>query len=575
MPPPPAALSVADLSFTYEKAAHEALRGVSLELPAGCRGLLLGPTGAGKSTLVRCLNGTIPRFHPGRLDGTIVVDGRPIRGLRVPEAALHAAVVFQEFETQIFSTSCLLEVAFAMESRCLPPDLIVTRAKELLARVGLAGFEERDPATLSGGEKQRLVIAAVLALEAPLLVLDEPASDLDPEGRQRVYGTLSAVAGESVLVVEHDLEGVPASGPATVLIDGRRAGGWEEGSPRALAEASAGLRRAGVRPQPMAEVAAVLASRHGRVVPLDSLDVAAVHGALVRDGWRLAPGVTRPARRSRPVAPLLRCKGLTHRYPGPGADRPALDRIDLTIGDGEMVAILGANGSGKTTLARILCGIDRPSGGSVLLGDRPPGSIPGRERVRRLGYVFQNPDLQISAPTVREEVSFGPLNAGCAPAEAGRLIDSALAAVGLSDLEGEDPFALTRGERQRVALASVIACEPSLLVLDEPTTGLDLNEQARMMDLLARLNAGGHTIVIVTHALWLVSDPIGRAIVMKTGRVVADGLPEEILANEPLMIGTGLRVPDLLRFARLWDAPFVEANDWADLLRPPAGPAGP
>ncbi|HET6372959.1 MAG TPA: ABC transporter ATP-binding protein, partial [Candidatus Polarisedimenticolia bacterium] len=227
---PPPAVEARGVSFTYRGGARPALSRVDLDLADGQWGLLVGPGGAGKTTLVRCLHRSIPQFHAGDLTGSIRVSGRQIEGQRVAQMASQVGVVFQDFESQIFSTTCLLEVAFAMENRGLPPGSIPGRAEALLESVGLAGFADRDPVTLSGGEKQRLVIAAVLALDPSVLLLDEPASDLDSGGRSDVYAVLGRQkdSGQrpAVLLVEHDLEGLPPTDGGALLVDGCVTSSW-------------------------------------------------------------------------------------------------------------------------------------------------------------------------------------------------------------------------------------------------------------------------------------------------------------------------------------------------------------
>src|SRR5262245_41539068 len=282
-----AAISVRGLSFTYLNAERPALESVDLELPAGEWRLLLGPTGSGKSTLVRCLNGVIPRFYPGAQRGTIHLDGFDTAAGTVSTLASRVGIVFQNFESQIFSTTCLAEVAFAMENKGLPSGEIAGRAADLLSRVGLHGFDQRDPSTLSGGEKQRLVIAAVLALEAPLMVLDEPASDLDPGGRRAIYKMLGALPNESVLLVEHDLEGLPPVHGGALMNAGRVTRRWDGDDVDSMIGLAGTLASEGVRPPPLAVLAVRLAATHGVPLKVSRLEPAAVDASLASSGWRL------------------------------------------------------------------------------------------------------------------------------------------------------------------------------------------------------------------------------------------------------------------------------------------------
>ncbi len=566
----PLSLRCHDLSFTYRHSDRPALDGVGLDIRPGRWAVLVGPAGAGKTTLARCLNRSIPHFFPGRLSGEIEIGGRPIASSRVAEMARWVGIVFQDFETQIVSTTCLHEVAFAMENRCVPRETILRRSRSLLERVGLAGFERRDPSTLSGGEKQRLVIASVLALEAPVLVLDEPASDLDSGGRGDLYRVIAEeqASGErrTVVLVEHDLEGIPRVDEGLVITEGTVARRWE-GTPEGMAAVSAELRALGVRPPPLSE----LAARIGLDPAEADQGPAALDRALMREGWRLAPGEgMTSARPGVGGAELLRAEKLVLEYGSTEGASTALDGVDLVIREGEMVALIGANGSGKTTLAHLLAGLMAPTSGRALLRGEDVRGLPARRRALEIGFVFQNPDHQIFETTVLDEVSFGPRNFGLSPAEVATRAESALEVVGLSGLVRHDPFILTKGERQRLALASVLACEPSVIIMDEPTTGLDLNQQHGVMSLLERLNRRGHTILIITHALWMIGTPIERVLVMSRGRVIADGSPGEVLIDEGIMSRAGLRMPDLARLAGIRSVPLLSAEDWIRSLRPPA-----
>lgn len=565
-----AAFTLSGLSFTYRNAARPALAEVDLELPAGSRRLLIGPTGAGKSTLVRCLNRVIPRFYPGVQRGTIRLDGFDTAAATVPSLAGRVGIVFQNFESQIFSTSCLAEVAFAMENRRLPPGEIGGKASDLLARVGLAGFERRDPATLSGGEKQRLVIAAVLAQEAPLLVLDEPASDLDPGGRRDIYTLLGSLPNESVLLVEHDLEGLPFEDGGALLRQGQVTRTWSDGDAGSMIALAGLFESEGVRPPPLASLCSMLAERHGISPAVDRLEPAAFDAALVTGGWRIE-SPARPASSTvkAPGAPLVVCERLTHAYPDAGG-RDALHQVDLTIRQGEMIALVGANGSGKTTLARHLNGLLAPTSGRVLYRGEDVRAMPATRRAGEIGFVFQDPDHQIFASTVREEAAFGPTNMGLPPELIERRVQEALEAVGLSGALSVDPFTMTKGERQRLALASVLACAPSLIIMDEPTTGLDLGQQLAVMDLLGRLNAAGHTILIITHALWLVREPVSRVLVMIEGSIAADGRPGSLMTDAGLMKKAGLRMHDLASLSARRGLCLLTVQEWVTSLVPPA-----
>jgi len=565
------AAALRGVTFTYRGAATPALRDVSLRIGRGEVVLLMGASGAGKSTLARCLNRTIPQFLPGILTGSVVVAGSDVGGATVADLAGVVGLVSQDFEAQLFSTSVRHEVAFGMEQLGVPRPEMARRLAAALAVVGLAGFDRRDPVTLSGGEKQRLAIAALLAQEPALLVLDEPTTDLDPAGKSEIFAVLATLRrrGASVLLIEHETgaaefadrlvlmqEGrVVADGaPAALLpdvvrlealgvrpLDGDRLGaalGWRTRA--ASVEDAAARLRPLMRPRALADAAPAAPAP----LPLCGAAPRVPIGTARRDVVQAGQGGWRPPDGAEV---LVRVAGLRHAY---APDRAALDGVSLEIRRGDFVALIGRNGSGKTTLAKCLNGLLVPQRGRVDVRGRALRDLTLAEVAADVGYVFQNPDQQIFAASAYDEVAFAPRNAGLAEDEVARRVQRVLAAVGLDDCGPGDPFLLGKGERQRLAVASLLALEPALLILDEPTTGLDYAEQRRMMHRLAALHAGGLTLVIITHTPWVVAEYAQRGVVLSEGRVVFDGPLRALLAEEALLASARFRLPDCTRIGR-------------------------
>ncbi|MBI5018086.1 MAG: ATP-binding cassette domain-containing protein [Deltaproteobacteria bacterium] len=516
------ALDIAGVSFTY-RGGDPALRGVDLTVAPGETVLVLGASGAGKSTLCLTTNGLIPQLVRGDFGGSVHLAGLDTREHPVRALALHAGLVFQDFESQLFCTTVELEAAFGPENLGRPRDEIRHRVTDALGRVGLGGYERRATGALSGGEKQRLAVASALSLAPSLLVFDEPTSDLDPAGKEEVYALARALGrerGAALLVAEPETSEAGAADRVLVLHEGTVA---LEGSPQEVLRRVPELRAAGIRPPAAAEVT----ERLGLTVQLDA---AAAAEAIRAAGYRPRRGAARRSDMARGPA-VLTARGLRYAYPG---RPPALWPTDVTIHQGEFVAILGRNGSGKTTLAKLLAGILRPSDGVV----EAPRAGSG------VGFVFQNPDHQIFSETVEAEVAFGPRVRGMPEAEVSARVDEALEAVHLSSRRGNDPFLLSKGGRQRVAVASVLAMRPDVLILDEPTTGLDDREVGEMMDLISRLNAEGHTVVIVTHSMRVAAERSGRVVVMDGGRVLADGPTREVFCERSVLARAALKLPE-------------------------------
>jgi energy-coupling factor transport system ATP-binding protein len=553
-----AALSFEGVTFRHRGADADALAGVDLAVAPGETVVVLGASGAGKSTLCLAANGLAPHFVRGTLGGRVLAAGRDTREHQPRSFAADVGVVFQDFESQIFSSTVELEAAFGPENLGVPPARIRTLVDEALARVGLAGLERRSPATLSGGQKQRLVLASALAGGPRLLVLDEPTSDLDPAGRAEVHAVARALRDRrstALLIAEPEADEAAGADRVAVLAGGRV---LLDGPPRQVLARVDQLRRAGV-PAP---AAAETTARLGLPVEIGPPEAAA---AIRAAGWVPRP---RPAPHATPRAgvPAIAARGLSFAYPG---GPPVLAGIDLEIAAGEIVAILGSNGSGKSTLARLLAGLLPAPRGAVGLGGRDPAAIPRREAGRLAGFVFQNPDHQIFAETVAAEVAFGPRLQGLGAAELEERVAQALDAVGLEDRRGADPFLLSKGERQRVAVASVLATRPEVLILDEPTTGLDRHEVDEMMALVRRLNAAGHTVVMITHAMHVAAEQARRVVVMAGGRIVGDGPPEEIFHRPELLARAALRPPGAAVLAAHLGLPAVSVDGIIDSLARP------
>ncbi|MGH7126056.1 MAG: energy-coupling factor ABC transporter ATP-binding protein [Stellaceae bacterium] len=299
---------------------------------------------------------------------------------------------------------------------------------------------------------------------------------------------------------------------------------------------------------------------------------------LIRDALDRKRGPLPDRKRDTPIAPagggaaspgaaLVRVEDLRFSYPfGP----PVLNRVNLEIGAGEFVAIIGQNGSGKTTLAKQIVGLLTPGEGRILLSGADRAALPPAETARQAGYVFQNPDHQIFAATVEDEVAFGPRNFGLADEEIARRCDEVLQAVNLADARGRDPFLLSKGERQRLAVASVLALHPRLLILDEPTTGLDYREQRRMMGLVSDLNREGIAIVMITHTPWLVAEYARRVVLMRKGRVLYDGPVREFFEHDELLESSSFRAPEVTLLGRRFGVTALRPEDLAAALREPA-----
>ncbi len=545
-----------DVRFTYDAAPAPALDGLSLTIQRGQSVMIMGRSGAGKSTLCYALNGLVPRLLSGRWSGRLLVDGHDTLARPVWQQAESVGLVFQDFEAQLVSTNVEREVAFPLEHRShhhATSDRLL-RVRAALARVGLSGLERRHPLSLSGGQRQRLVIASTLIRQPALVAMDEPATDLDPAGRRDLATLLASLKadGHSLIVADHDPEEAVTADRLCILDQGRLV--WE-GSPGCFfgnADHHMLARQFGLRPLPLAECFTDRGLARLPVTVEEAWAVADDHG------WHVSGPPAQPADHAS-GRPILNVRRASYLYPD---GTPAIADIDLTIREGEFIALVGRNGCGKTTLASLLNGLRLPTQGSVLVNDRETHRLNAAELAAAIGFVFQNPDHQIFAETVEDEVAFAVKNLGYTAESCKQRIAAALYAVGLDapHIRTLDPFSLTKGERQRVAVASVLAASPRTLIFDEPTTGLDAEEISRMMGMIDRLNQEGHTIIMITHALGLVAAHARRCVVMHEGRVAVDGPTRSVfqrLLDPGEAARLGLEVPPITRFAARWDATLL------------------
>ncbi len=552
------AVSIQDFTFCPMRRERPVLKRVSLDVQRGELVVLMGRSGSGKSSLCYALNGLVPQFIRGEWTGTVTVDGHSTTQSPVWQQANRVGMVFQDFETQLISTNVEAELRCALEAQggtrgFADEESFREHVRRLLDLVGLPGLERRDPFSLSGGQRQRMVVASVLVREPQVIVMDQPLTDLDPAGRRRFLRLLAELKakGTTIIVAGHGVEDLMEADRVCVLDEGEIA--WQ-GTPRELLGRPDLAERYGVSPYPLA---ACFQGRGAQPLP-----------ATVEEAWQLADmlglSIVAPQLheqdsdvvRSEPPATLLEFSNVSASYE-PGV--PALSRVSVSFQAGEFVAILGQNGSGKSTLAKLCNGLLMPSEGRVaVLGKEIPqtGSLSSV-----VGYVFQNPDHQIFAETVRKEVAFGAENAGCSPGECDARVTEALQAVGLTGAEERDPFSLTKGERQRVAVASILAAKPRILIVDEPTTGLDAEESARMMTMMRALHRQGHTIIVITHDMGIVANYATRCVLMRDGAILADGPTREMFSDPERLRSAALALPPLTRFAQRWGATLLTVEE--------------
>ncbi|MEW2575310.1 ABC transporter ATP-binding protein [Streptomyces syringium] len=505
------------VSVTYDDAAAPSLRGVDLTVPEGELCLLVGPSGVGKSTLLGTVSGLVPHFTGGTLHGRVTVAGRDTRTHRPRKLADVVGTVGQDPLAHFVTDTVEDELAYGMESLGLAPDVMRRRVEETLDLLGLATLRDRPIATLSGGQQQRVAIGSVLTTHPKVLVLDEPTSALDPGAAEEVLAVLQRLVhdlGTTVLLAEHRLERVVQYADQVILLPAPGA--------------------APVVGDP-AEIMAV-SPVHPPVVALGRLAGWSPLPLSVRDARRkAAPLQERLARLDAPAAPEV--SSVTD-GPAPASVTGlgvrhgrvvALHDVALTVEAGETVALMGRNGAGKSTLLRTLVGMHRPASGSVRVGGVNPQSTAPAELLRHVGLVPQEPRDLLYADTVAAECEAADGDAAAAPGTCRALVSELLPDVS----DTTHPRDLSEGQRLALALAVVLTARPPLILLDEPTRGLDYAAKARLVEILRALAAEGHAIVLATHDVELAAELAHRVVVIADGEIVADGPTPEVVVSSP------------------------------------------
>lgn len=542
---------VHDLGVTYAGESTAAPASVSFDISPGEVVLLLGPSGSGKSTLTLALNGLIPHAIPAEVRGRVEVAGIDTSRTTVAQLSTHVAMVFQDPDAQLVTGTLLDEVAFGPENLRMPVAEVLGRAEAALRRVGLWDRRNENPDRLSGGGRQRLAIACALAMGSPLLVLDEPTANLDPRGIEEVYaalGELIAAGDRAVLLVEHNLDAAVDLVDRVVVLDheGRLAAdGTVDEVLRGRADQ---LHAMGVW-LPVATIAALRLRRAGyRLDPLPLTPAelrAALEASPANAGVGAGNGVRDPDRTGPAEAsvPLLTVRGLTFHH----GRTEVLHGIDLDIGRGEFVAIVGANGAGKSTLIQAIAGVAPPPRGSVHLDGLDVGRADARTLSSRVGFVFQNPEHQFIANTVFDEIAHGLRRRHLPADEVRARTVELLRRFGLEERADAHPFKLSGGQKRRLSVGTALVAGAPMLVLDEPTFGQDRARADELLGLLGELNAEGTTVIVVTHDMQLVTDHAHRTVVLADGRVVANGPTADVFADADGIERAGLRLPPLRR----------------------------
>ena len=495
-------LVIRDLGFRYNSRRTPAIEDINLQLEPGQVVLLAGSSGCGKTTLMRCVNGLIPHTYRGYMQGEIELYGKSVKGMGLSDISRHVGTLLQDPERQILGTYVINEVCFGLESLGMPREEMIPRAEKALERLHILHLRDKETHNTSGGEKQKVALAGVLAMEPSILLLDEPLASLDPASAREALLAFRELANEglSILLVEHRVEDVLQINPEKVIyMDNGRI--TYEGDVAGLLETADYTR---------IKLPAQTVLRRAKGTPSKPSNLA-------------VPALDPTSE------PLVSFQDVSFRYK---ADYPeVLHGINLDVRAGEVIAILGHNGSGKTTTVKQVLGLLKPTCGRVLLEGVDTKKTTVANAARTIGYVFQSPSQMLFAPTVREELAFGPENLGMSKEKVSKNVDWAIETVHLEQELPTPPLALSFGQQKRVSIASVLSMKSRILMMDEPTAGQDYWNYQSFMDTILQ-TPGFDAILFITHDLDLALTYANRVVVLYGGQIVADGSPHEVFADD-------------------------------------------
>lgn len=580
-------IEMKDVSFSYGASSQVALDHVSLSVREGEFVGVIGPAGSGRSTLAAVLSGAIPHHFHGQLYGATYVQGLDTCEATLTDISSVVGSVLQDIDAQMVASVVEDEMLFGMENFGVPHDQIEQRLVQTLETVGIADLRHREIATLSGGQKQKVAIAAILAMDPRVLVLDEPTAALDPAATQLVYDTLRRInreRGVTVVVMEQKVAMLSEYCDRVMVMDAGKI--VFSGAPHEVFAHGEELRRIGCDSPRVTRIYNRLVA--DGVVPAGSpcLNVSEAEQLIARAlGGRetaaagsaksavvseaalpaSSPHAPAPRPKAEGAKPAVSFEDVCFSYPGGGA---SVQNLELAVYPGEFVGVVGQNGAGKTTLTKLLNGLLKPSSGVVTVAGLDTREAPVSRIAAHVSTLFQNPDRQICRDTVLDEVAFGLVLTGTPQEEARERAQRVIERFGLPTEEA--PFSLSRGQRQKIALASVVVMEPEVIVLDEPTSGLDYRECMTVMETVSEMAERGSAVIMVCHDMEVVSDFAERLVVMAQGRILGRGPTRQVFGEGDLMREASIAPPQVTelseRLARTISPAFAGLSEVDDVV---------
>jgi energy-coupling factor transporter ATP-binding protein EcfA2 len=551
------AVRIENLTWTYEGAEKPALKGINLTIQPGEVVLIAGPNGSGRTTLCRLLNGLIPHFFDGKMTGNVFINGINTREATIGHLSQIAGLVFDDPLSQLVNPTVFDEIAFGPENVGVPADEIRKRIKESLEFVRLAGYEERAPYTLSGGEQQSLCIASIIAMRPQIYVLDEPTSNLDPIGSERVFRVIARLAQEekkTVIIVSHSTEELVSLVSRVIVINEGQVA--LDGDPRSVFANAEYLLKARIAIPQVTELFEKL--KHLPKFKVSNLPITLdeAYAKLKELGFENSAEAAPPAKgyeeeKSDEVTVEADHVGFSY----PESQAKALDDVNMKVHKGDFLAVIGQNGSGKTTLVKNIVALLKPTEGVLHVGGVDVRNVKTWQLADKVGIVFQNPDIQLFSESVVKEIAFGTKAMGFTPEKANERMAYVADRFGLKDLMNESPGEVDKGTRQKIAIAAVVVLDPQTLIIDEPTTGQDPDSARQIMNIASQMNKDGKSIIMITHSMPLVAEYAKKVMVLSDGHVLFQGLVKDVYQRTEMLKKASLKPPQIIQLALLLKIP--------------------
>lgn len=554
-----ALVTIKNLTFTYER-GPQALSDVSLEVPQGEVLAVLGANGAGKTTLCYHINGIIPEVYGGTEKGEVMVAGLDPWETPIIQLAQNVSMVLQDPESQFITNDVRSELAFGPANLGVPRDEILKRMEYATDVCGLQGLWERAPTDLSGGQKQRVAFGAGLTMLPKVLVLDEPTSQLDPIGTTEVLEALHRLTQDdkmTIIISTHKTEkAAEFASNAIVLEKGKIV---TSGTPKEVFAQTELLGSVGVNPPQVTLLCSRLAKKipgfrekyekqDGIPIKLD--ECYSFLKELLDDGFIRIETKDFQTTEVQSDEPVLEVKDLVYVYPGRNPVT-ALKGINLTVNKGEIVALIGQNGSGKTTLVKHFVGLLKPTQGEVIALGKDVATMTTGALARTISLILQNPDYQLFSMSAEKEIEFGLTNLGLPKDEIKKRVDAALEEAGLIDERDIFPFRLSFGDRRNLAAAAGIAMDPSILILDEPTTAQDYRGRHRLAKIALRMQQQGRTSLVISHDMELIATYCSRTIVLRNGEKILDAPTREVFSQQDVLKQSNIEPPQITQLGEM------------------------